>query len=125
MHYLLNKIIYNRQNGAASIRETLKDQFGIDASESDVDVIVKLCDAASTRAARLAAAGIAAILLKINETKDRIVAVDGSVYKKHPTFAKIMSDTLAEIIPDNTISWVLADDGSGVGAAMVAAVAGK
>ncbi|EDV20785.1 uncharacterized protein TRIADDRAFT_50939 [Trichoplax adhaerens] len=110
------------ENGAANAREILKDKFGIDASESDVDTIVKLCNAASVRAGRLAATGIAAILLKINETKDRIVAVDGSVYKKHPTFAKIMSDTLSELIPGNTISWVLADDGSGVGAAMVAAV---
>lgn len=53
------------------------------------------------------------------------VAVDGSLFKKHPTFKRYMQQTLDELLPWTRVKLRLAEDGSGIGAAMVAAVAQK
>ena len=45
-----------------------------------------MCEAVSTRAARLAASGIVALVKKINKIDGCSVAVDGSLYKLHPKF---------------------------------------
>ena len=59
-----------------------KDHFDIKASDKDCEVIRRVCDAVSTRAARLTAAGIVAIVKKIKRTDGCTVAVDGSLYKR-------------------------------------------
>lgn len=46
----------------------------------------RICQAVSTRAARLAAAGIVTIVRKIGKVDKCTVAVDGSLYKLHPDF---------------------------------------
>ena len=38
------------------------NEMGVDASESDIEILKQVCAAVSIRAARLAAAGIAAII---------------------------------------------------------------
>ena len=45
-----------------------------------------MCEAVSTRAARLAASGVVALAKKINKIGGCSVAVDGSLYKLHPKF---------------------------------------
>ncbi|KFP40473.1 Hexokinase-2, partial [Chlamydotis macqueenii] len=51
------------------------------------------------------------------------VGVDGSVYKKHPHFARRLHKTVRKLLPDCEIRFVRSEDGSGKGAAMVTAVA--
>ena len=51
------------------------------------------------------------------------VAVDGSLFKKHPTFKRYMQLALDEFLPTTHVKLRLAEDGSGRGAALVAAVA--
>ena len=63
-------------------KKLFKDRFDIEASDKDCEVIRRVCDAVSTRAARLAAAGIVAIVKKIKKTGGCTVAVDGSLYKR-------------------------------------------
>jgi len=53
------------------------------------------------------------------------IAVDGSLFKKHPQFKRYMEETLREIEPRGNITLMLSEDGSGKGAALVAAVASK
>ena len=65
-------------------KELFKNRFGIEASIKDCEVIRRVCVAVSTRAARLAAAGIAALVKKINKADGCTVAVDGSTYKRDP-----------------------------------------
>lgn len=69
-------------------KKILKEEFCIAASDSDCEAVKRICSAVSTRAARLAAAGIVALVKKINKLDGCSVAVDGSLYKKHPNFAK-------------------------------------
>ena len=63
-------------------KKLFKDRFDIEASHKDCEVIRRVCEAVSTRAARLAAAGIVAIVKKINKTGGCTVAVDGCLYKR-------------------------------------------
>ena len=63
-----------------------KEEFGIEASAADCETVRRVCEAVSTRAARLAAAGIVALVRKIDKVSKCTVAIDGTLYKKHPTF---------------------------------------
>lgn len=51
------------------------------------------------------------------------IAVDGSLFKNHPQFKRYMQETLREILPQANITLMLSKDGSGRGAALIAAVA--
>lgn len=73
--------------GVEECKKILKEEFSIDASDEDCVAAKRICEAVSTRAARLAAAGIVALVKKINKLNGCSVAVDGSLYKKHPNFA--------------------------------------
>ena len=63
-------------------KKLFKDRFDIEASDKDCEVIRRVCVAVSTRAARLAAAGIVALVEKIKKTNGCTVAVDGLLYKR-------------------------------------------
>lgn len=50
------------------------------------------------RAARLSAAGIAAVVTKMNRLDGCTVAIDGSVFEHYPHFANRMRDALHELV---------------------------
>ena len=89
--------------------------------------IKKVCGLVSGRASRISAAAIGAIVKKIDPSLKKIhtIAVDGSLYEKHPYFAKNMKKALKEIfgVKASRIRPVLTKDGSGKGAAIIAAIA--
>ena len=86
-----------------------------------------ICHAVSERGARISAAVLAAVITKIDPALCRrhTVAVDGSVYAKHPGFANHMKSALREIFGKRTgrLNLVLAKDGSGIGGAIIASLA--
>lgn len=79
------------------------------------------------RAARLTACGIAAIGKK-KGWKEFHVGADGSVVHKYPHFKERQAHAMGEILDwpekrdENPIQVVPAEDGSGVGAALIAAL---
>ena len=93
-------------------------------------LVVDVCEVVATRSARLAAAGIHGILKKLGrdiaspEKQKTVIAVDGGVYKYYPFFAQCMESTLRDLLGEEVASSVvikLAEDGSGTGAALLAA----
>lgn len=68
-------------------KDLLRKDFSIEASEEDCEIVKRVCEAITTRAARMAAVGIVALVKKINKIDGCTVAVDGSLYKKHPKFS--------------------------------------
>lgn len=96
-------------------------------SVSDRRAFKEVCRLVSRRGARISASCIAAIITRIDPSlsKTHTVAVDGAVFEKHPTFANNMREGLREIFPPKTrrVKLALAKDGSGKGAAIIAAVA--
>lgn len=52
------------------------------------------------------------------------VGIDGSVYRFHPKFHSLMMERIREFVkPEISFDLMLSEDGSGRGAALVAAVA--
>ena len=96
-------------------------------SAADRRVLKKVCGIVSRRAARISASCIAAIVLKIDPrlSGKHTIAIDGSVFEKHPTFAANMRKALKDLFGSkySRIKLALAKDGSGKGAAIIAAVA--
>ncbi|CAL9092273.1 unnamed protein product [Musa acuminata var. zebrina] len=109
----------------------LKEIFGVDGTSMDTRrMVVRICDAIAERAARLAAAGIAGVLLKQRRVgsddgkKKAVVAVDGGLFEHYSKFRRCVESTLRELLgEDDSESAVikLANDGSSIGAALVAA----
>lgn len=100
---------------------------------ADRQAIRQVCEAVSTRAAHLCASGVAALLEKVminrrvagfRTDQNMTVGVDGTVYKKHPHFRRLLEAKVRELLPPEArITFRMSHDGSGKGAALVTAVA--
>ncbi|XP_021278535.1 hexokinase-3 [Herrania umbratica] len=103
-------------------------------------LVVKVCDVVTRRAARLAAAGIVGILKKIGrdgssgitggrsrsdiKMRRTVVAIEGSLYTQYTMFREYLHEALHEILGEDIAQHVIlkvTEDGSGVGAALLAA----
>ncbi|PKI50055.1 hypothetical protein CRG98_029555 [Punica granatum] len=94
-------------------------------------VIVELCDTIATRGARLSAAGIYGILKKLGrdavrdgEKQKSVIALDGGLYEHYTKFSECMKSTLKELLGEEISDDVViihSNDGSGIGAALLAA----
>ncbi|RUP51172.1 hexokinase-domain-containing protein [Jimgerdemannia flammicorona] len=97
----------------------------------DRQLIQRVCQLVGRRAATLSALGVAAIVRKrnlIEGHKTCHVAVDGTLVNKYPYFKERMQETLCKIFGEEEakrIVFVHAEDGSGVGAALVAMLASQ
>ncbi|EDN07130.1 hexokinase [Histoplasma mississippiense (nom. inval.)] len=107
-------------------RDLFERTLGIYALPSELEFCRRLAELIGTRAARLSACGVAAICKKKNITHCHVGA-DGSVFEKYPHFKARGARALREILdwPDSEPDRVVmsgAEDGSGVGAALIAAL---
>ncbi|KAB5552647.1 hypothetical protein DKX38_009958 [Salix brachista] len=93
--------------------------------------IVELCDIVATRGARLSAAGIVGILKKLErdtvkdgEKQKSVVALDGGLYEHYSKFSTCMESALKELLGEEVSDNIViehSNDGSGIGAALLAA----
>jgi hexokinase len=111
-------------------QDLLLKHLDIKANRSELELIRRLAELIGTRAARLSACGIAAICKKKNITSCHVGA-DGSVFNKYPHFKERNAAALREILDwpstlrKDPIVVVASEDGSGVGAAVIAALTDK
>lgn len=103
-------------------------QLGLDSTCEDSIVVKEVCGAVSRRAAQMCGAGMAAIVEKRREDQGLqhfkvTVGVDGTLYKLHPHFSRILQETVKELAPQCDVTFMLSEDGSGKGAALITAVA--
>lgn len=113
----------------SGINRLLK-KLGITKSHLEERLLVKrICGLVSKRAAGISAAALAGVITKIDPSVSRkhTVAVDGTVYEKYPGFPENIKFSLGQIFGKKSynIKLVLTKDGSGIGAAIIAAVASK
>lgn len=93
------------------------------ATDDDCANVRYICECVSKRAAHLVSCGVATLINKMNEPFVT-VGVDGSVYRFHPKFHNLMVAKIKELVkPGISFDLMLSEDGSGRGAALVAAVA--
>lgn len=78
--------------------QILKNFGYLDVSSGERLLVRQVCTTISARAAHLCASGVAALVLRSRDIEQRIsgadqfrvtVAVDGTVYKKHPRYARL------------------------------------
>ncbi|KAI0989922.1 hypothetical protein GJ496_005053 [Pomphorhynchus laevis] len=105
-------------------------QLGVpNAKFEDCAIIQYICKLVSKRAGVLVAVGLSCLIERIMRNRnvhsktpcEIVVGIDGSVYRYHPKFHKNIMKPLSRLLPKNiTCSLKLSNDGSGIGAALVA-----
>jgi hexokinase len=122
----LSEIEAENAEGTFEATKAVLLEMGIESpSIDDCKIVRYCCELISCRAAKLVSAALATLILRIGDPKITI-GVDGSVYRYHPHFKAMMTKTISELIPSNyKFKFVLSQDGSGRGAALVAAVASR
>ncbi len=112
------------------VEDLFTDVLGISTTDPERRLIRRLAELIGTRASRLSVCGVAALAKKAN-LKVCHAAADGSVFNKYPNFQERAAQGLDDIfdwnlpIDQHPIKLVAAEDGSGVGAAVVAALTAK
>ncbi|CAO1940890.1 unnamed protein product [Urochloa humidicola] len=124
----------------SEVRRILQEHLKIpDTPLKTRRLVVKVCDIVTRRAARLAAAGIVGILKKLGrdgsgvassgrtrgQPRRSVVAIEGGLYQGYPVFREYLDEALVEILGEEvarTVALRVTEDGSGVGAALLAAV---
>jgi hexokinase len=108
---------------------SLKSEYMLQAGSSKKEkaLVKAVCGIVAARAARISASAMAAVVTKIDPalSASHTIAIDGSVYEKHPGFAAKVKGALKELFGRRAsrIRLALTKDGSGKGAAIIAAVA--
>lgn len=107
--------------------DAFKETLNIAPTEPELEFIRRLAELIAVRGARLCVCGVAAICRKKRLSSGH-VAADGSVANKHPKFKKRWAGAMAEILEwpedreEDPIVLTSAEDGSGVGAAVIVAM---
>lgn len=96
-------------------------------------IVHDVCDIMGERGGRLAAAGLYGILKKIGRTgpgqngsgkKKTVIAMDGGLFEHHAPYRTYMESALQELMGSDAayeVALRLQNDGSGIGAALLAA----
>ncbi|KAI9737892.1 MAG: glucokinase [Cirrosporium novae-zelandiae] len=116
-----------------AVRQALAKDLGINAaSHEDAEAVKILVHAIGERAARLSAVPLGAMIHSTGALKDEVVdiGVDGSLVEFYPNFEEMIRSGLRDITEigakgEKKIRIGIAKDGSGVGAALIALVAGS
>lgn len=110
--------------------DLFKEKLSLSCTRPERELIRRAAELIGTRAARLSACGVAAICTKKN-LQPCHVGADGSVFNKYPHFKARGAQALREILDwpaksnpkeEDPVEVLAAEDGSGVGAALIAAL---
>ncbi|XP_027796792.2 hexokinase-3 [Marmota flaviventris] len=115
--------------GAARVHTILQD-LGLSLEASDAELVQRVCAAVCTRAAQLCAAALAAVLSRLQHSREQqtlqvAVATGGQVFEQHLRFHSILQETVMLLVPECDVSFIPSVDGGGRGVAMVTAVAAR
>lgn len=94
-------------------------------------MVVEICNIIATRGARLSAAGILGILKKLGKDTisevvghKNVIAMDGGLFEHYTEYTECLENTLKELVGEDISESIIIEhfnDGSGVGAALLAA----
>ncbi|XP_051223351.1 hexokinase-8 [Lolium perenne] len=112
------------------VAQKLEETLGIAGTSLETrEMVVKIIDIITRRAARLAAAGLTGILKKLGrdgsiDKRRSVIAIDGGLFEHYAKFSKCLATTLSELVGEELSKSVVvkhADEGPGIGAALIAA----
>lgn len=129
----LSAIEEDRFENLQDTSDMFQEKLGITCTKPELELIRRLAELIGTRAARLTACGVTAICK--HKSWDSVeVGADGSVFTKYPHFKVRQAQAMKEIMDwpakygkgkGDPIEVLPAEDGSGVGAALIAALTVK
>lgn len=124
----MSRVESDKSGSLKAVEKVLKRLGVKNSTLADRMACKEISSVVALRAARLGAACLAALIKKIDPPVSgrHTIAIDGSVYEKHPFFRKNLNSALKEIFgaKASRINITLSKDGSGIGAAVTAAAAG-
>jgi len=113
-----------KEKNLDDIKAFLKSQYGFDSMLPERKQLREITILVVKRAGRLVAAGIAAVVFRRGIVDDASVAVDGAVYARMKFLHQSITDALLQVFGTNVnIRLILTKDGTGKGAALMAALA--
>lgn len=124
---LLSDLENDKSANLETTQKQLHDKYGIKFSDEEMQFCLRVAIAIAVRGSRLCACGVSAIC-NVKGISSGAVAADGSVAEKHPMFKYRWSHALSEILDwsadrkEDPVIMVPAVDGSGIGAAVIAAM---
>lgn len=114
-----------------SVGSILSSKFEVQTNLCTRKTVVEVIDTIVKRGGRLAGAGIVGILQKMEEDykgliygKRTVVAMDGGLYENYPQYREYLQDAVTELLGSDISKNVIIEhskDGSGIGAALLAA----
>jgi hexokinase len=112
------------------VAEIIKAKTGHDIAAEDVEKVQKLASTLVIRSARLVTASFVGIIWQqagSGKAQKQHIAIDGSVYEKMPLAKENIMRALSELLGEEAavIDTVLENGGSGLGAAIAAAMSQK
>lgn len=124
------KFLSSIESDGLALRQVcaILEELGLHVSCEDSVLVREVCQVVARRAAQLCGAAVAAVVEKIRENRGLkqlavTVGVDGTLYKLHPHFAQHVQATVRQLAPRCSVTFLQSEDGSGKGAALIAAVA--
>lgn len=123
----MSQIESDQSTKLAKVEEYLDSIGIIDSSLAERALLQKICELVSKRAMRVSATALSAVVTWMDPklANDHTVAIDGTLYERYPGFRKTIIATLKELHGERAKKFkiVHTKDGSGIGVAVVAAVA--
>ncbi|EEB09153.1 hexokinase 1 [Schizosaccharomyces japonicus yFS275] len=124
---VLSAIEIDPYENLSDVQALFENNFNILTTEQERQLIRRAAELIGTRAARLSACGVSALVRKA-EIASCTVGADGSVFNLYPHFQERLAGAIGEILGSEhgeKIKAIPAEDGSGVGAALIAALQAK
>ncbi|KAF3446774.1 hypothetical protein FNV43_RR11954 [Rhamnella rubrinervis] len=114
-----------------AVGSILYNVAGVESNLRARSIVVEVCDTIVQRGGRLAGAGIVGILQKMEEDskglifgKRTVVAMDGGLYENYPQYREYLQGAVTDLLGTDISNNVIIEhskDGSGIGAALLAA----
>ncbi|OXA41712.1 hexokinase-1 [Folsomia candida] len=95
----------------------------LEYDDEDIAILKHICYIVSDRAAKLVSITLASLLDRMDKPGLVTIAIDGSLYKHHPRLDALLKKYIAKFAPNRQFCLMLAEDGSGKGAGLTAAIA--
>ncbi|KAJ2760736.1 hypothetical protein H4S06_001580 [Coemansia sp. BCRC 34490] len=125
----LSSAVVDSSPDLAEIQQLIEKTMNVpDSTIIDRQIFKVVATLVGERSARLSAIGLTATLLKRPDILEHPVniGIDGSMYEHFPNFGSIMASTVSRFLTEaqfKNVTFSLAKDGSGVGAAIIAMLA--
>lgn len=127
----MSNIIVDDSDDKKEVKAIVAEKTGCNLDSADAELVQKFAAAMVVRSARLVTASYVGIIWQLAGEEGKAlkqhIAIDGSVYEKMPLAKENIMRALSELLGENAgiVDTVLENGGSGLGAAIAAAMSQK